>query len=151
MHASPRSGSRGTSLLEVLVAIGLLVLLLAIGVPRLNAFRAPYALSGAVRQVAADVQLARQRAIARNTRYRISFNAAAGTYNLEREVTTNTWVDDAGLQRLPTGVTLGTILPSNPVFDTRGMLGAAVTIPVTGATGKVKTVTVNVLGQTTIS
>ena len=144
-----RSGNRGASLLEVLTASAIMATLLGVGVPRVVTLRAPYALSGAVHQIAADLELARQRAIARNKRFRVNFSS--GRYVLEREEAPNSFVADGATQMLPHGATLGTISPGNPIFDTRGMLTANTTIPVTVTGAGTKTVTINVLGRTTIN
>ena len=113
--------------------------------------RAPYALSGAAHQIVGDLQLARQRAIARNTRYRVNFNGAAGSYVLEREAAPSSFVADGATQKLPHGAVLGTVTPGNPIFDTRGMLAANTNVPVTVTGAGTKTVTINVLGRTTIN
>jgi hypothetical protein len=100
--------------------------------------------------ITTDLQGARQRAIARNVRYRVNFDVAHATYTIEREQA-GAWVTDSAPQPLPNGVTLGTVSPSNPIFDTRGMVAAQVTVPVTVTGSGTRTVTVNVLGKTTIS
>jgi hypothetical protein len=46
---------------------------------------------------------------------------------------------------------LGTLTPGNPIFDTRGMLAANTSVPVTVTGAGTKTVTINVLGRTTIN
>jgi len=145
-----RHGSRGATLLEVLIAAGIMLILLAVGVPNLSRLRSPYSLAGATRQIAADLQAARQRAIARNVRYRINFDVTHAMYTIEREQA-GSWVADSAPQPLPSGAQLGTVSPSNPIFDTRGMLGAQVTVPVTVSGSGTRTVTINVLGKTTIS
>jgi len=124
---------------------------LGIGVPRLVMLRAPYALSGAAHQIVGDIELARQRAIARNKRFRVNFNASAGSYVLEREVAPSSFVADGATQKLPHGAVLGTVAPGNPIFDTRGMLAANTSVPVTVTGAGTKTVTINVLGRTTIN
>ena len=48
-------------------------MVLGIGVPNLVQMRAPHASIGAARRIAADLQAARLRAIARNTRVRVVF------------------------------------------------------------------------------
>ncbi len=150
MPPRTRARSRGYTLLEVLTAIGILAVLLGIGVPNLSRLRSPYVLSGATRQIAADLQAARQRAIARNIPYRLNFNTSAKTYTVERQVGGN-WVTEGTTQKLPAGASLGTITPSNQiVFDTRGMVAANATIPVTVTGSGTRSVTVNVLGKTTI-
>jgi Tfp pilus assembly protein FimT len=150
MISARHSKSRGTTLLDVLVATAIMLVLLAIGVPNMARLRSPYALAGATRQIAADLQATRQRAIARNVRYRINFDAAHASYTIEREQAGN-WVSDSAPQPLPTGAQLGAVTPSNPIFDTRGMLAAQVSVPVTVTGSGTRTVTVNVLGKTTIS
>jgi len=151
MVAPKRTGCRGFTLMEVLTATAITLVLLAIGVPQMARLRGPYALVSATRQIASDLQTARQRAIARNARYRVNFNAAAQSYTLEREASANTFVSEGGVQKLPTGVTVTAANPGNPIFDTRGMLAADVTVSVAVAGTGTRTVTVNVLGRTTIS
>jgi len=148
MSPTPKRSCRGVSVLEGLVAIGLTGILAAVGIPTMTRLRAPYALSGAVHQVAADLQLARRRAIARNTRYRLNF-ASGSSYTIERETAPNTWAVDGSTQHLPSGTSVGSVTPGNPVFDSRGMVPALVTIPVM-RTGKTKVISLNVLGQATI-
>ena len=142
--------SRGTTLLDVVIASGIMLVLLAVGVPNLSRLRSPYALAGATRQIAADLQATRLRAIARNVSYRVNFDVAHGSYTIERSQA-GSWVADSAPQPLPSGAQLGTVSPGNPVFDTRGMLPAQVTVPITVSGSGSRTVTVNVLGKTTIS
>jgi type II secretory pathway pseudopilin PulG len=149
MASRDRRRTRGATLLEVLTATGVMVSVLAIGVPQLNRMRGPYVLSSATRRIAADLQVARQRAIARNARYRVSFDA--DSYLLEWESAPSSFVADGGLQELPSGATVGTPTPANPVFDSRGMLTGDVTVPVSVAGVGTRTVTINVLGRTTIN
>jgi len=148
MTARPLTAGR--TLMEVLIACGILGLLTAIGIPSFSRIRAPYARATATRQIAADLQLARQRAIARNVRYRVNFNTSGGTYTIEADNAGN-WVAETAPQKLASGVALGTVTPTNPVFDTRGMLAADVSVPVTVSGSGTKTVTTNVLGKTTVN
>ena len=120
----------------------------AIAVPNLQAMRAPYALEGTAYEVAAYVDMARQRAISRNARHRVVFTSSG--YHLERESSPNTFVVASGTFAPPYGVVLGTPTPGNPTFNTRGMLAANVTLPLTGSSGT-KTVTINVLGRSKIN
>src|SRR3989442_2930213 len=142
--------TRGASLLEVLIATGISAMLLAIAVPNLRSLQAPFALRAATDQIVADIQAARMRAIARNARYRVTFNPSAGTYSLDVETGGN-FVTDGGVQRIPRSATLGTIAPGNPIFSTQGTLSAGVTIPISVAAGRNRTISVNVLGQTTVN
>jgi len=149
--AARRANCRGVTIIEVLTATAITAILLAIGVPQMARLRAPYALASASRQIASDLQTARMRAIARNVRYRVAFNSTTRSYRLERETTVNNFVAEGGTQTLPAGATLTAANPANPVFDTRGMLGANVSVSVSVSGSGTRTVTVNVLGQTTIS
>src|SRR5262249_6662120 len=108
MGRGVRRGDRGASLFEVLTASAIMATVLGIGVPRVAMLRAPYALSGAAHQIVGDLELARQRAIARNKRFRVNFSAAAGTYVLEREEAPNSWLADGATQKLPHGAMLRT-------------------------------------------
>ena len=58
---------------------------------------------------------------------------------------------DTAVQKLPAAATLGTVNPGMPIFDTRGMLGATVTLSLTVPNAGTRTVTINVLGKTTVS
>ena len=124
--------------------------MLAIGIPNFVRLRAPYSLSSATRQITADLQAARQRAIARNTRYRVTFSASTKSYTIERE-SAGVFAPESAPQPLPRGAQLGTVTPGNPIFDTRGMLAADVSVPVTVTGSGTRTVTINVLGKTTIN
>ena len=134
--------------MEVLVAMALFTVLYAIAVPNLQAMRAPYALDSAAFQVAAHLNMARQRAIARNVRYRVAFSPSG--YHLERETSPNTFVTDSGTFAPPHEVTIGSPSPANPVFNTRGMLAANVSIPISVDGVGTKTVMTNVLGHSTV-
>ena len=104
----------------------------------------------AKRQIAAAAQATRQRAIARNARHRIRFIRSPAAYTVERD-DAGAWVTDVPPQPLPRGASLGPVTPGDPIFDTRGMLAADVSVPVAVAGGGTKSVTINVLGRTTIN
>lgn len=146
-----RSRCHGTSLIEALTAVALASVLTAIAVPNLRRMSLPWAVRTATRQLATDLTMARLRAIATNTRYRVNFDLANARYTLERETQPNVFVAAAAPQLLPSGVTLGTLSPGNPIFDTRGMLTATFSVPVQSTCTLTHTVTMNVLGQTTVS
>jgi len=123
---------------------------LGVAVPNFRVMSAPWALRSATNQIVADVQVARQRAIARNARYRVTLTAPS-SYVLEVETAPNVFAADTAVQKLPSTAMLGTVNPGNPIFDTRGMLGATVTFTLTVPNAGTRTVTINVLGKTTVS
>jgi len=151
MPSHRRRASRGTTLLEILIATALFAVLLAIAIPSLARLRTPYALRSAANQIAADVQVARMRAIARNTGYRMVFDTTAMNYHFEQLGAGNNWSVDSGNQMLPTGAQLTAVAGGNPSFNSRGILANQVTISVKVPGSGTRTVTINVLGQTTIS
>ncbi len=118
--------------------------------PSFVQMRAPWMLRQTAQQVAAEFQKARMRAITRNSRYRFVYTSSTNTYTIDREVAAGSWSTEFTNQ-LPTGATI-TAPATTPIFDTRGMLNATATIPVnvTGY-GTTRTVTINVLGNVTIS
>jgi type II secretory pathway pseudopilin PulG len=150
MESHRHHGEAGTTLLEMLIAVGLMLVLTAIAVPNFRQLDAPWALRSAAFQVAADLNGARLGAISHDVRYRVRFDTASNTYAVERETAPNNFVADRGAQMLPSGTSLGAVL-QNPIFDTRGMLTVPVVVPLNGAGGRTRTVTINVLGKTTIS
>lgn len=125
----------------------LISIVCAVAIPNFQAIGSSHALGQAASQVAADFQSTRMRAIAANATMRFTYDPSTRTYAMERQ-SGLAWVVERRSQ-LPSGVTVGTV-GSVPTFNSRGMLNAAVSIPLS-ANGKTKTVTVNVLGQTTIS
>jgi len=151
MARKRRTASAGYTLLECLTASAVMGITLAIGIPNLARLRAPYSLSGAAQRIAADLQAARQRAIARNATYRVNFDRTTNTYRLERQVTPGTFVAEGASQALPRKATLGVLYPGNPTFDSRGLLTSDVSIPVSVTGLGSRTVSVNVLGHVTIS
>jgi type II secretory pathway pseudopilin PulG len=137
------------SLLEIVVAMALFAVLYAIAVPNLQAMRAPYALESAAYQMASTMNMARQRAIARNRRHRIVFSSSG--YHIERETSPNTFVTDSGTFTTPHEVEIGSPSPANPIFNSRGMLAGDFSIPVSVDGVGTKTVTTNVLGHSTVN
>jgi prepilin-type N-terminal cleavage/methylation domain-containing protein len=144
------SATHGRSLIEVITAIAISSILLMIAVPRFTALSAPYVLRQTTAQIADALTAARMRAITRNARIRFSYNATNKTYTLDREVASGTWTAEYANQ-MPAGASL-TAPATAPIFDSRGMLNQATTIPVSvqGYT-TTRTVTINVLGNVKIS
>jgi len=143
-----RKRSAGFTFLEVLTATALIAILYAIAVPNFSQLRGPYAARAAASQVASAFQLARMRAIATNSSVRLTYDSSNRTYTIDRLTSGGSWTTDVRNQ-LPTGVTLSAF-GTAPQFSRTGLLNGDFTVNV-GAYGKYRTVTINVLGQTTIS
>jgi Tfp pilus assembly protein FimT len=134
----------------MVIAMSLSAMLLAIAVPRFAGLRGPYVLRHSAGQISAEFARARMQAIASNSRVRLTYTPATRTYTLEREVGAGLWTRVYANQ-LPTGVSI-TFPVLTPIFDTRGMLNQNTTIPVSvQGYSHSRTVTINVLGNVTIS
>jgi Tfp pilus assembly protein FimT len=140
----------GLSLLELVSTMATFTVLAALALPRYDGMRGPYTLRQASHQIAAEFQKARMRAIARNARHRFTYDSTTRVYSLQRETGPNAWVTE-GSSQLPTGVTV-TTLATPPIFDTRGLLNAPLTITVNVQGHPVtRTVAINVLGHVTVT
>jgi Tfp pilus assembly protein FimT len=135
--------------MEVLVACALVSLVLAAAGPSISAMRNSFELQNATFQVANDLRLARERAIATNGKGRMVF--AVTEYQLKREspVGSGTYVNDGAVFELPTGVTAASN-PANPTFDSRGLTAQAYTITLTNSAGTAKTISVTVIGRISV-
>ena len=142
-----RKHSAGFTFMEVLTATALVAILYAMAVPRFSALRGPYAARSGAQQVASVFQAARMRAISTNSNVRLTYNSSNSTYTVDRQNGLG-WTTEVRNQ-LPAGVSLSA-LGTTPQFGRTGLLNGTYTITVTAYT-KTRTVTVNVLGQTTIS
>jgi Tfp pilus assembly protein FimT len=137
--------------MDVLIASAVFATLVAVGLPRLVSWRAPYAVMAGSRSIAAAFRTARQKAISQNTSYRINFDTSAQKFSIDYQNAGN-WTQFQAPTQLPCDAKFGTISPAgNPVFTAQGTLAAAVTVPITGQGAHTKTVAVDVLGQTTIN
>ncbi len=90
--------SRGYSLVELLVVLGLAAILLSIGVPALIGQMNHLRLTRSVRDIAIELNAARLKAIAHNNRYNVHFtlNAAPAvdTYRLQYFDGAADWIDE---------------------------------------------------------
>ncbi len=100
---------RGFTVLELLCALGILAALLAVALPRLSAVWPRVLADQAVRQLAADLELARVKAINRNSRVRAAVEIASAEYRIEVE-SEGRFDPEGGPRRLPEGI----------VFDAAG-------------------------------
>jgi prepilin-type N-terminal cleavage/methylation domain-containing protein len=73
---------RGFSLIELVMVVCILAIMSAVAVPRFARSRVRYRVDAAALRVAADLNLARQRAGQISASQTVSFDVAAGTYSL---------------------------------------------------------------------
>ena len=77
--------AKGFSLIELIIVIAVLGIVSAIAAPNFNKYRQNTNLREAARDLSSDISFWRQRAVADNVRYRITFNQAANNYTVQRE------------------------------------------------------------------
>jgi type II secretory pathway pseudopilin PulG len=157
--------SRGFSLIEMLVIVGMIGVLGAIGLPVLMDSSNRNAVWTASEQVASQIRQARLKAISRNTPFRVRFNCPANRQYRVLRVTGVAAVDnaanrcttylqhDSGIYSLPERVDFGAV----PILEVNGRgqysLPAAGAMPlminVQYANTHTRTFTVSITGQIT--
>ena len=141
--------SRGFTIIELLVAMGLAAILMAIAIPQFMTWLPTINLGAGARQVAADLQLARTRGISQNSMFRVTFPALpASGYTIE-VFTAGAYVTDRGPIPLPLGITV-TAVSAAFNFTTHGTATSTSTITLQNTAGQTTTVTVNPVGRVRI-
>jgi prepilin-type N-terminal cleavage/methylation domain-containing protein len=140
--------TRGFSILELVVTLGLASILAGISVLNHNALRPRLNLGMATRQVVMDLQLTRMRAVAHNANQRIVFSDGGTGYQLQRQTGT-AYDDDGAAVALPPGITVVDCTAGNSTitFRPRGNASSFGTVTLANTTGDVRRVVVDIAGQ----
>jgi prepilin-type N-terminal cleavage/methylation domain-containing protein len=140
----------GFSIVELMVAVLLLAVLAGVAIPSLIALNGQLQLSSAANQVSGDLQLSRMKAIAKRKKFRVTFDTATETYQVEENTgcTSSSYSAAAPARSLPTGINI-TSVTANPVFQCSGTASGA-TINLANANGQTKSVIVNLVGRVRI-
>ena len=77
--------NKGFSLIELIIVMAIMGIMAAIAAPNFIRYRDNANLREAARDISSDLQLYKQRAIAENVRYRITFNSGANNYDVQKE------------------------------------------------------------------
>ncbi len=134
----------GFTVLELMVAIGIATVVLGVAVPSFLDWLPTLRLSSAARQVATDLQVARMKAISRNTSYTVNFIASTYTFTPG----TGTDTDSRDIGQLYPGISISPT-PPNPVFTPRGTASTTGTITLSNGTAT-KLIVVSTVGRVTI-
>lgn len=134
---------RGFTVAEMLIAVVIFGVLVAIAVPQFIAFRPTSRLNGAARQVYSELMWARSKAVSENSAYVVTFPTNQ-TMQISGSMTKT-----VSIQNEYSDVTL-TSSASTITFSSRGTADVAPTITLTNSGGS-KTVTVRITGTATIS
>lgn len=137
-----KPSERGFTVIELLAVIAIMLVIMAIAMPTFYYWLPTYRLSAGARQIAADMQLARMKAISQNTTYRLNF--ISGTqYQLEKDAG---FTLESGPFTLPDGITASPTGPSS-VFQSRGTASATDDITLTNGDGKTQHICVRTVGR----
>jgi Tfp pilus assembly protein FimT len=148
-------GQAGHTVLELMSVVAILLILLGSAVPSFSQMLSIYALQGASRQVFADLQRARMAAVSENNRYVIRF-IDSHTYTVHDDSNSNGTIDagetvtTVDLQKDWPAITVGATADTLTFLSDATVL-AADTATVTSASGKTRTITVNVAGYVRVS
>lgn len=138
-----RRNNGGFTLMELLAAIGVASILMAIAIPSFLSTLPGLRLTDAARQVATDLQQIRMRAIAQNIPYQISFSTS--TYVLQK--CNGSCTNDSGNIALPEGITV--TASAAPQFQPRGTAAADATITLSNGSSSTR-VCVKTVGRVNI-
>jgi Tfp pilus assembly protein FimT len=134
--------AEGFTVIELMAAIGVAAVLIAIAMPKLLSVLPGLRLNDAARQVATDLQLARMRAIAQNNSNTVTFNSSTGIYTFTLG---NESID---IDQLYQGITFSSVT-ANPVFTSRGTASTVATITLSNGS-TTKQVEVSAIGRVRI-
>jgi prepilin-type N-terminal cleavage/methylation domain-containing protein len=151
-HPTLHSLCAGFTIAEVITAMAVGGLLLALAAPQLPTYQAEFQIGNGARQIAIDLQRARMKAVGENVFYRIVYNTN-GTYVLQSSADGAAYTNNGVPVALPSGihfvVTFGGL--PQPRFNRLGILAADARLTIGNSIGQTKVVQMNTLGQITIS
>jgi len=147
-----RRASAGFSAIELLVVIGIAGLIVTVAWVRMSTLVPIYRLEGAARDLAAELQKARGRAIAEGRCATVEIDVSAKTYRFRRSLTSTCSgfqdVPGEGIKKIDDAdsLTVSFAAGSNPVFDTRGAVPTTAAIRLMNHDNGVRTIFVQSTG-----
>ena len=139
-----RLNSRGFTIIELMVVMGVFAILTAIAVPQFTALQPKFRLDGAARQVFSELMSARAKAVNENTTYTVTF---PNTYTVQIVGSATRTVNLRTL--FASDVTVSSSAATINL-SSRGTSDVGSTITVSNAAGS-KTVSLKITGGATIS
>jgi Tfp pilus assembly protein FimT len=148
---------KGFTMMELMVIITMMMILARITYPRMATLMGTYRLETAGRNLAAELQKARFRAIAESTCYKVVFDGTAKTYKFQKLSTglctaAGTYVDDGVAKPIESSNSISVSATQSPIFTSRGSLvtGTQTTITLTGFNSWRHLVAVDITGRVSV-
>jgi type II secretion system protein H len=138
---------KGFTLIEMLVVTAVMAVVASIAVPSAVRLVAIYQLSGAVNDVAFEINRAKMQAVSQNTFVRLVVKDGGTLYRQTAPSSSGSWTDATGFVRLPRNTSAS---GTGPTFGRNGLASSGGVIEVRNGAGA-KTVHYNILGRVTIS
>lgn len=147
--------NKGFSLIELMIVIAIIGIVAGIAAPSFIKYRQNTNLKEATRALEADIALIKQRAVAENSNYRITFNQGDNNYIIQKKDNTGTYNDIE--TKTPASFGSGIIISGDnlPAFAfgntyvvayTRGTMDAGTVTLINGRGSKGK-ITTNIVGR----
>ena len=135
----------GFTIIEILTVLAIIAIVLGIVIPNVLGWLPRYRLSSGAEEIQSTLQLARLGAIKQNMKATVTFSTATHTFL--------TKIDDQTIKngKMPAGIIIDSVSPSSQVeFDSRGLANDTSEIKVKNNQGGTKTITVNIVGVTSV-
>lgn len=139
---------RGFTLLELIIAVGLIGVLASLAAFRLTAWLPELRLDMAARQLVLELRRARGQAMAEQRNRRLVFAAAEETYRLQRKVG-STYENEGSPVALPAGIDLVECTAANAAiaFSARGAAASFGRVTLRNSGGRERQVIVDIVGR----
>jgi prepilin-type N-terminal cleavage/methylation domain-containing protein len=145
--ADHRTGHRGYSMIEMMVAVGIASIVAMAAAPNANTFFRKHALAASVEDLAFQIARARMQAVGRNEFVRVRFYDSR-TYGIETSSDGSSYTLQGERYTLPKGISVSAT--TDPRFNRRGLTSAASTIQLSDGQQS-KTIRVNMIGNASVS
>ncbi|RMF85143.1 MAG: prepilin-type N-terminal cleavage/methylation domain-containing protein [Nitrospinota bacterium] len=138
-------GERAFTLIELLIVGMILALMALLALPNFTHWLFMTRMHSTAREIAADLQTARIKAITQNTAFRVRFDPQTETYQMEKRVA-GQWKTVGDPKTLPAGVDLVQVT-RQPIFQPIGTAPGGTTVTLHGAQGGIKKIKVSFAGR----
>jgi type IV fimbrial biogenesis protein FimT len=153
---SEKMNKRGVTLIELIVVFVIIAILAVLMAPNIGKWLPSYRLRSATRDVVSTLRTAQMKAVSINVQYRVNFNAgevgAANSYVVQRDSGGGAFVNDGGVQTLPSGITINIgLLPAGRAVFNPDSTSSGGSVTLQNTKGSTRTITLTTsTGRTSI-